>query len=343
MILKKIVLFPCLTHNSKVVFVSHNDLDGVGPIIIGKNYFNDCKYFTVSNSAVDKTVKYVLFGKEYQDREFIFITDCSVVDEELIHHINMENKKGYRKIFLFDHHATALSLNKYDWAHVTQESGVSGTKLFWRYLEERVCEQIGTQRFLKLDNLVNKISDYDTWQWFKKNDRECYELSNLFTETGVDYFLQKYVGSALDRYKEFNIFNEADEALMSDFKRKFEYVIWPAIQKSAITMNFTFEVPVNGVIKHILKKVKCVTITTAVGDLSEKLYEDGIDYVVFFYHDSVSVRSRVDDIDLGAWARYMGNGHGGGGHNRAAGFPLLADNFYLYRNYLFTKFNYEEE
>lgn len=331
--------YRCGIHcDTKVAVVSHNDLDGVGPVIIAKNFFRDCKYFNVSNPSVDKVVKLVLFSPDYADREVIFITDVSVTDPNLISTINTENSKGKRRIMLFDHHGTALALNNFDWAEVTQQKGVSGTKLFWKYLQEDVCELIGTQKFLKLDNLVNKISDYDTWQWVEKGDRECYNLSNLFTNTGVEYFLTKYVGDAWDMYKEFDIFNAMDKALMADFDKKMQYIIFPAVEKSCRIMDFTFEVPVNGEIKKFQKKVKCATISTAVGEMAEKLYEDGIDYVMFFYHDTISVRSRVDDIDLGAWARHMG---GGGGHRRSAGVAINKDNFHIYKNYLIQKFEQE--
>lgn len=324
--------------DKKVAVISHNDLDGAGPIIIAKNYFNDCKYFTVSNSAVDKVTKLVLFNPDYADRELIFITDCSVSDADLISYINEENLSKKRRILLFDHHATALSLNNFSWAEVTQKKGVSGTKLFWNYIQEYVVDKIGTQNFLKLDNLVNKISDYDTWEWVEKNDRDCYNLSDLHSNTGIEYFLAKYTGSSWLNYHEFDIFNVMDKALMYDFQKRMDFLILPAIKRSARIMDFTFDVPVNGKIQHYTKKVKFATITCSVGELAEKLYEDGIDYVMFFYHDSISVRSRVDDVDLGSWAKYIG---GGGGHKRSAGVYLNKDNFHIYQRYLNVRFEQE--
>jgi len=213
-------------------------------------------------------------------------------------------------------------------------------------MQEEVCDAIGTQRFLKLDNLVEKISDYDTWQWIpeKKNDRDCYLLSDLFNNTGVEYFLTKYVGDSWDMYNDFEIFNAMDKSLMSDFERKMEFLTMPAIERSARILDVQFDyIDESKVVHHYTKKVKCVTIACSVGELAEKLYEDGIDYVMFFYHDSISVRSRVDDIDLGTWAKFMGAGKSGGGHKRAAGFQMHEDNFYLYKNYLFNKFNVAEE
>ena len=323
---------------TKVAIVSHNDLDGAGPIIIAKNYFLDCKYFTVSNNSVDKTVNLVLFDEAFCDREVIFITDCSVTDKKLIDLIEQINHKGTRKIFLFDHHNTAIHLNKYDWALV-EVGSVSATKLFWQYFQESVADEITTEHFLKIDNLVNKINDWDTWKWTERNDTDCSKLAELFSNTGIEYFLSKYTGDALNDYNRFEIFNRADCFLLKDLENKNKYIIEPGVKRSSRIVEFEFIIPVNGMLTRNFRKVKMCTISSNIGDLAEMLYEPGVDYVMFFYHDLVSVRSRVADLDLGAWAKYIGSG---GGHQRAAGFQLSGSTFHIYKNYLFNKFNYKE-
>lgn len=321
---------------TKVAVISHNDLDGAGPVIIAKNFFINCKYFTVPVNAVDKVVKLVMFSPDYQDIEVVFITDCSITDRELIDYINTKSNK---KVFLFDHHVTALWLNEYEWAHVTEEPAVSGTKLFWRYMRDKFIEEAIHQSWM--DNLVNKISDYDTWEWVKKGDEECNLLSILFTNTGVNYFIDKYTYPDTLQYSRGELFNSIDKALLKDFETKFNYLIWPAVQRSAVVDIFTFIYPEEtGETLAITKKVKFVTVTSSIGDMAEKLYEDGVDYVMFFYHDTVSIRSRVDDINLGAWAKFIGNG---GGHYRSAGFHINSHNLSIYINYLLKKFNREEK
>lgn len=326
-------LFDLLEINpeTKVAIVSHNDLDGVGPVIIAKNYFKDCKYFNVANHVVDKVTKLALFAPDYADRDVVFITDCSVTDEELINTIDELNKLTTKKILLFDHHGTASGLNKYDWAHVTEEEGVSGTKLFWRYMEEKVVEELNTSQFMLLDHLVQMISDYDTWKWVEKNRPECKQLSEFFSNTGVEFFLDKYVGNALNYYEAFNVFSPRDTALLRDYATKDKYLIFPNVEKSARIMDYTFSY--NG--ETITKKVKCVTVASSIGDMAERLYEDGIDVIFFFYHDSLSARCRCEDLNLGEWCKLMGNG---GGHSKSAGFRLNADNVQIYFQYLLLKF-----
>lgn len=319
-----------LTPDTKVVFISHNDLDGAGEIIVGRNYFKDCKYFTVANASVDKVTKLVLFAPDYADREAIFITDCSVTDPKVISYIdfNCSGKTG-RKVFLFDHHGTALFLNQHNWANVTQVEGVSGTKLFWQFMEELVCDALPTDRFMKLDNLVNAISEWDTWMWTKTGNMIPKKLAALFDKTGIEYFLSKYVGDALDGYKEWDIFNAADKALMADFDRKFDYIIWPGVKKSARII----PIPIGP--NQVMRNVKCVSINDNPGDMAEQLYEEGVDFVFLFYHDTISMRCRTDEIDLGAWAKQLA---GGGGHARSAGFKINKDTKWLVDLYLNEKF-----
>lgn len=323
---------------SKVAIISHNDLDGAGPIIIADHYFVDYKYFTVANTAVDKVVKLVLFAPEYQDREFIFITDVSV-SEEVARTIERINALGERKIFLFDHHGTATFLNKYCWAHVTQEEGISGTKLFFQYMIPSLECYVLADEMDFLEALSNNISDWDTWQWVKTGNQLPKLLATLYDKTGINYFLEKYKFPVYDPNKcsKYEVLNSDDKALLADIESKFKYLIWPAVTRSARVSNLTFEVPG---CEPITKKVKFVQISDNPGDMAEQLYEEGIDYVIMLYTDTVSARSRVDDIDLGAWAKAMSNGQGGG-HKRSAGFKLTSDNFWILDQYLKIKFEKE--
>jgi oligoribonuclease NrnB/cAMP/cGMP phosphodiesterase (DHH superfamily) len=318
----------------KVVFVSHNDLDGGGPIIIGKNYFEDCKFFNVSNGSVDKIVKMVLYSDAFVDRELVLITDVSVTDQQLINHIDKVNKLSKQRIMLFDHHGTAIGLNQYDWAHVTQEEFVSGTKLFWNYMQEQVYELMHDEhldRFWKLDNLVNKINDWDTWKWKNvTNDDIPRQLSELYSKTGINYFLSKYVGAGLDQHHNLELFTPSDMALTTDFDFKEQYLVWPGLIKSARTL----QIPIG--LDNIVRTVKCVSVNDNPGDKAELLYEEGVDFVFMFYHSAISIRSRVDDVDLGAWAKDIA---GGGGHKRSAGFPITKDTRWILDMYLDAKFN----
>ena len=330
-----------LNPRMKVCVVSHNDLDGAGAVVIAKNYFHDCKYFCVSNANVNKVVEQVLTDTEFDDRELIFITDCSVDDKDLLTQIDMINKKTDGQIFLFDHHKTALSLNDYDWAHVTQRDGVSGTKLFWTFMEQYIAEELPTPHFIVLNELAEAISSYDTWKWIERNETQSKELAELYGHTGINYFIAKYVGAGLDKITLPNLLSTQDKALLEDKEILQKYVIVPAIKRSAVVTNFNFATfDENGRVKNLTsKKIKVVTISSGIGNLAEELYEPEVDIIFFLYHDAISMRSRTDDIDLGQFAKRFG----GGGHTKAAGFPITCESVDMFLDFIKAKFKMLQE
>lgn len=316
------------TNEDKVVFVSHNDLDGAGPIIIADHIFTNYKYHTVGNQSVDSTVKYVLYSEEYKDYDYVFITDCSV-SESVAKIIDTENAESERKIFLFDHHEPACYLNKYSWANVTvkDENGefICGTKLFFQFMFDVI--DLGFFTLKDLSKVVETINDWDTWKWFKTNNLESKELSDLFMKTGIEYFIQKFNGN-------FEIITDIDKSLLAAFERKYVFTTEPKIMESARIMILDV-----GVDTSIIKTVKCVQATEAISDEAEKLYEDDINTVLFFFHDTISMRSRDEDVHAGFWARKMAGPNGkGGGHKGAGGFTISNLNYWLVKQYLDLRF-----
>ena len=326
--------------NKRVGIITHNDLDCSGSVIICNDLYKDIKYFTVSNQAVDKMVKLMIYAPDFADREVIFITDVSIVDKQLAESIDQINKENKKKIFLFDHHGTAKWLNKYDWAVVTEEEGVSASWLFFTYMNAFMQKELDLYTYQKLVSLCRNISDWDTWVWTKNGNQNARQLAVLFSKTGINYFIQKYRSSN-------ELLTANDIALLTDIDNKDKFVNIPSIKKTAQVIDVHFEydfvedVPGTGQkIRHYvdtIKQVKCVKAADAPNDIAEQLYEDGIDYVIIFYSSgTVSVRSRIDDVNLGYWCKYIA---GGGGHSRSAGFTLNKDTFWVYVKYLNARYN----
>lgn len=318
--------------NEKIMIISHNDLDGAGPILIADKVFNNYEYFCVSNNAVDKMVKNVLFNSQYQDVTCIFITDCSITDKNLADTITQINQMGTKRIYLMDHHGTATWLNEYDWAEVTEEKYVSGTKVFHSYLltYPEVVFGISDPDIIFLTDLTNTISDWDTYRWKVTEDPIPRMLADLFKITGIKYFLEKYRN---DTDKDM-LLSILDNAILNEYYNKQIYINIPGIKKTAATLEIAFPVGET----HITKTVKCVSVADAPADLAEELYEDGIDYVIMFYSNgTISLRSRVSEIDLGMVAKVWGNGKGGG-HKQAAGFTMDKNTLWLYTSYLAKRY-----
>lgn len=144
--------------------LSHTDLDGVGCGVLAKLAFGDrIKIRYNSIASLNREVEWFLENEERNTH--LFITDLSV---------NEENEKRLEefyqtggKVQLLDHHKTALHFNEYEWGHVVVEDNegnlASGTSLFYEYLIENELIQTSNA----VDEFVELVRQYDTWEWEK--------------------------------------------------------------------------------------------------------------------------------------------------------------------------------
>ena len=104
---------------NKIKLFSHTDLDGVGCAILAYLAFGrenvDVEYCNYDD-VDEKVVKFVENEELFESYDKIFITDISVTDGTVLL-VGLHDIPP-RKVRLFDHHPTALELNKYEWCHV---------------------------------------------------------------------------------------------------------------------------------------------------------------------------------------------------------------------------------
>lgn len=179
--------------------LSHNDLDGVSCGILAKLAFG--KQVQVRYNSVSGLDREVAWFLEKSDRgTFLLITDLSV---------NEENEKrleefyqGGGKVQLIDHHKTAIHINDYSWGHVVVENEegnlTSATSLFYEYL---VREGYLTAN-RAIDEYVELVRQYDTWEWEKNENHEAHRLNALFFLVSIDEFEEKM----MERLQEGNHF-----------------------------------------------------------------------------------------------------------------------------------------
>lgn len=170
--------------------LSHTDLDGVGCGVLAKLAFGDrIKIRYNSIASLNREVEWFLENEERNTH--LFITDLSV---------NEENEKRLEefyqtggKVQLLDHHKTALHFNEYEWGHVVVEDNegslASGTSLFYEYLIENELIQTSNA----VDEFVELVRQYDTWEWEKNNNQEAHRLNALFFLISIDEFEEKMV------------------------------------------------------------------------------------------------------------------------------------------------------
>lgn len=199
--------------------LSHNDLDGVSCGILAKLAFgNNVRVRYNSIGSLNKEVEWFL---ENEKDVFLFITDLSV-NEKNENRLEEYYKQG-GKLQLIDHHQTALSFNKYEWGHVTVEDEegrlTSATVLFYEYLLKH--------KFLESSEAVNEfvelVRQYDTWEWEKNNNEKAQRLNSLFFLVSIEEF-EEVMLERLQSNEHF-FFDEFEEKILDMEEDKIERYI----------------------------------------------------------------------------------------------------------------------
>ncbi|PAC99091.1 DHH family phosphoesterase [Bacillus paralicheniformis] len=295
---------------------SHNDLDGVGCGILAKVAFGErveVRYNSVT--GLDMQVGRFLertIGKEKQ-HEGLFITDLSV------HQENEERLDHYAeaggKVKLIDHHKTALHLNERSWGmvKVQYEDGrlASATSLFYEYLIDNGY----IQETKAMDQFVELVRLYDTWEWEQTDALEAKRLNDLFFMVSIDEFEEKMVR----RLKESDAFSfdEFEEKILDMEEEKIERYI--RRKRREIVQTF-----INA---HCVGIVHAESYHSEVGNELGKTYPH-LDYIAILNMGGkkVSLRTIHDETDVSEIAGTFG----GGGHAKAAGCSLTDEAFKLY-------------
>lgn len=295
----------------KILIISHNDLDGVVCIIIGKKIMYTSKVnFKVCNyNTINENMKKIIESKEYEEYDEIFITDISVNEEiaELIDSIS-ELKA---KIKLIDHHASVEWLNKYEWASVIPEKNeqpICASSLFFDYLtNENTAEETKAMYDLAYYTWL-----WDTWLWKTKYEHlniseKAVKLNTLFNLLGVYDFINCIVN---DKYYE-----DVEQLLLNykllldiEEKRKNKYIDRKEYQLYSVD------------IKEY--KVGVVFADNYLSELGNTLAErhPEYDFIAIISGSTISFRSCENSkLDLGKISKELYNG---GGHKHAAGCPV---------------------
>lgn len=281
---------------------THTDLDGVGCAVLAKLAFQDeveieyCNYDEINKKVED----YV----DYSWDQKCHITDISI-SNELANKIT-ENMLFGEQFYLFDHHPTALQLNKYRWCKVQVENKIthmktSATEMYYNWL---VNEKY-LKKHKRLDRFVEIVRDYDTYRWTELSDEGilCKQVNDLFYLYGREKFISWCV-LKICCSNSFNL-DDADKLLL-DIKQK---EIDDYVEEKDRQL---FTLPMCG---WIVGFVFAEKYFSELGNRLCKMHPE-IDFVVMIDMDgTVSYRTIREDLDLGQIAKQFG----GGGHPKAAG------------------------
>ncbi|MDI3093398.1 DHH family phosphoesterase [Priestia megaterium] len=284
--------------------LSHTDLDGVGCGILAKLAFGDqIKIRYNSIASLNREVEWFLENEERNTH--LFITDLSV---------NEENEKRLEefyqtggKVQLLDHHKTALHFNEYEWGHVVVEDNegnlTSGTSLFYEYLIE--SELIQTSN--AVDEFVELVRQYDTWEWEKNNNQEAHRLNALFFLLSIDEFEEKMV-NRLQNSDHF-FFDEFEQKILDMEEDKVERYIRRKRRELVQT----------SIGDYLAGIVYAESYHSELGNELGKEYPH-LDYIAMLNMGGkrISLRTIHDHVDVSEVAGH----YEGGGHAKAAGCSL---------------------
>lgn len=147
------------------------DLDGKGTEVVLRNarFINLVKVMETAVYKLEQDFKAMWFNGLLNPKQYdkILITDLCI-NENTARLIREINEKHPNFVEVYDHHVTKLKEN---WLHV--DNSVSATKLVHNSFETMLIE---TER---LDEFVELVNAWDTWEWAKTNNVKALELNDL--------------------------------------------------------------------------------------------------------------------------------------------------------------------
>ena len=294
----------------KIKLLTHNDLDGVGCYIVAKillanqhHYSVDVTYCTHSN--IQEMMSETILKRD--DYEHIYMTDIVVYDDYIQQFFTPE---VVEKTTIIDHHKSALDLNKYDFAHICiqrDDKLMSGTYLFYQYLKKTYEFKLQLDVFNKLEHFVEAVRSYDTWDWYTFDNLLAKDINDLLYIKGIKNFAEDMIEILLDTSDNL-LLHETDWVLLtSEHQRISNYIKAKDI----------FELQLY---EYHLGVIFAEQYVSELGNyiaLNHPEYEA----IAIIGSRTVSLRTVKEDIDVSVLAKRFN----GGGHQKAAGFPLTAD------------------
>jgi oligoribonuclease NrnB/cAMP/cGMP phosphodiesterase (DHH superfamily) len=198
------VILKQILRNSKILSISHLDLDGaVCQIILGQ-VFNNIEYLSTSFYKMDSILKEI----NYNWYDHVILTDIHPDDYELL--------KISPKIILLDHHESALSVNNPSLMHYVIPGKCAAV------LTKKFIEKYYNIKLSHLDELVKLTNDYDMWElkypkskqlndlmFYKYRSKKFRDLffngRTEFTEEEIQWLKQRETDFEV-RFNELNIY-----------------------------------------------------------------------------------------------------------------------------------------
>ena len=273
--------------NRPKILVTHIDLDGVGCAVLYMKAFPGTQVYFTEYDKVNELLAELITEAHWASD--ITITDMSPSAEmaEVLH------RRG--NVSLIDHHPTALYLmDKYPWAVV--DPAHSATRLVYEMLA-------GSHYMSDYEEFAKTVDNYDMWGHGQGPTETAKKLNDLLWSMGQERFLKRFVMQS-----SIALSPTEDMILLLEHERKVKYIDEAIPQVNILTDQHGY--------KYGL--VAAELYSSQLGNDILANYAE-LEYVIMlnFLKDKASLRGR-GNLDMGEMAKALG----GGGHKKAAGFPL---------------------
>ena len=330
---------------NRIKLFTHTDLDGVGCAVLAYLAFGRENVDVEYCDYRDVDMKVGEFCQAGLDRNYdrIFITDISIREETLDYILDAPDEVllcpdvHRMKWHLFDHHVTALWLNKYGWCEVRVNDSLSncktsGTAIFFKYLVDCECFiEFEPELINNVIRFVKIVRDYDTWRWKELGEEGvvCKQVNDLFYIYGREEFIDWAIHGIRGDFcpnpivNVFPLFSGVDYAVLAQRQKDIDIYIEQKDKQLQVAKDL---------FGNDFGYVFAERYFSELGNRLCELHPE-IAYVAMIdiSRGAVSYRSVREDIDLGG---EIAHSLGGGGHKKAAGSTFKASEIsgYLLRN-----------
>ncbi len=285
--------------DKNLLLISHiADQDGITPVVLAKLVYKSVYTILVNPGEVDQA--YLENMDKYDE---IHITDVNV-SNELAEKINSD-KKLKAKTKIFDHHISAIDLNKYDFETVIVEQNnikESAASIYYKYLKTISDNPLLHKNSTK--GLVEQVRIVDTYDFKDEEDKQALNLDYLFSLLGRDNY-QKYFKKYIEENDSFEYTNKEKFLIKLEKDKVDNY-----IKNKAKEM---FKAKIDG---YTVGIVFAENYRSILGNYL--LENNNIDFAIIInVSKSISYRSN-GKVDLSVFSTK----YNGGGHKNAAGSPL---------------------
>lgn len=294
---------------------THNDLDGVGCGIVAKLAFGakvDVRYNSVM--GLDTQIER-LFEQEKKLADYhLLITDLSI-NEENTKRVEEFYKSG-GKVNFIDHHKTALHFNDYSWGKVQVEYEEGRLTSATSLLYEHFLDNQWIQSSKAVDEFVELIRQYDTWEWDRNDNVKAKQLNDLLFMFSIEEFEEKMTSRLVTNPSGFE-FDDFEQKLLHMEEDKIERYV--RRKKREIVQTF-----IDGYCTGV---VHAESYHSELGNELGKEYPH-LDYIAILNvgGKKISFRTIHDHVDVSAVAGKFG----GGGHAKASGCSMGKEAFVFY-------------